>query len=277
MKKEKGRRTSQNIRVKKNNIKKRKSKEIKELEKLNKKAKVLILIISIIVLALLIFPGKKTHILRRYRYSIKKLEDLEKYNVKLQRKREKYNETIKETSRLNNEYLNRLDVNVVEYINLNKDIKVTYFEKNKKKLEENKIKKSEVKLDNLMYFPLISKDKKASGIKYEKGVYEDKKVYILKYKKENLNHTLCIDEKTYYPVIYEVEIPYANQISEEGENNKTNIKKITYEYIINENKVDEMSFKNLENSRYQLIENNEERLQYIDKKHEIYFEGIPSL
>lgn len=267
MEQEKARRSTRKQKDKKIKLQKRKSNKIKEIEKYSKKSKFLLLILFLIILSFLIFPSKKKHIIRRYKYSVKRLNNLDKYNVKFRRKRDTYTETIKETTKSYDKYLNRLDINVLEYLDFKEDEKIIFFERNKKSIKEKNLKKSESDVSNLMYFPLISKEKKAKNIKYEKGNLDGKNVYVLKYKKDNLDCKLYIDINTYYPLQYVIDIPTMNLY---GENK---IKTVVYEYNISDKNIEEINAKNLNEQNYTLIENSEERLKYIDKRNEISFEG----
>lgn len=245
-------------RVLKNEKNTKKSFKIKKIEKYKKEIKIISALLILLALFLIILPGQKGHVLRRYKYSTNALLTSKKYNIKLVRKRAKYNETIKEISKDDKKLANRINMNTVELIDNNEKIVKTYFEKDKVFVEEKTSRKNN-NIKELMFFPIIdNKKSKIKNMKLKSDTYNDIKVHKLTYEINGLNYTLYISKENYFPVAYEI-----NQ----------NKNKIVYEYKIDDKNFDDKNFEYLKNLNYSKV-NDKNKNKYLEKKDQQDFVGI---
>lgn len=237
----------------------KKSFNIKKIEKYQKEIKIVFILLIIFALVFVFFPGKKNHVIRRYKHSINNLTKEEKVNIKLIRVRDKYNETLKEVSKNKNHIVNREDINIIEDIDLDKKVLKTFFEKEKVYMEDININQKNYDTSDLMFFPIIDNKKdKIKNKKIESGKYKEKKVYKLSYNINGLDYILYISRDNYYPVAYEID---------------TKKSKILYEYQILLNDKTNKNFEYIKNLRYEKIEDKDIE-KYKNIKNKINFVGI---
>lgn len=237
----------------------KKSFNIKKIEKYKKEIRIIFIILTIFILFFVFFPGKKNHIIRRYKHSINNLTKEEKVNIKLIRVRDKYNETLKEVSKNENHIVNREDINIIEDIDLDKKVVKTFFEKDKVYMEELNINPKNYDVSDLMFFPILDNKKdKIKNNKIEKGNYKEKRVYKLSYNINGLDYVLYLSRDNYYPVAYEI---------------NTKKSKILYEYQIVLNDKTNKNFEYIKNLRYEKIDNKDIE-KYKNIKNKINFVGI---